>query len=229
MSPVVDIFIPTISNHVPYLKAALGSALYQSYPNTRIVMWVEDPDADYMKQGLRNLWSEPGDLDPYAYRRKGLDPYTIEECGKGLLVRNYLERTGNASLARQWLFDWKGKSDYVKTLDSDDMLLPSAISVMMRYMTEDVDMVLCPMIPIQCHRICPAMKSIINKETCGSGSMLMSKKFIEKINVMGFRWPNMRGHDKAFNDFLKEHLNDFKIVTTSEDALYLYIKNLVYY
>jgi hypothetical protein len=217
----VDIYIPTITNHSHMLKAALGSARFQSYPNTRIVLWIEDTN-DEMEEVLKKYWFAPFEV---GFSNKENENFSIQYCINGVLVRNMKGRTGNASTAREWYFSWTDKSSYVKMLDSDDILFPQAVEVMMRYMDGTIDGVFCPLIPIGSHRLGTVIDSDFRRGVCGSGSMLLSKKFIDRVREMGWRWPNVIDHDTAFFRFLENKLDMFRFVTTKENALYLYLKN----
>jgi hypothetical protein len=220
--PLVDIFIPVISNHAHLLKAALGSAFTQYYEPIRVVLWIEDSHP-VLEDVLLKHWYTPNE---HPNKRTEND-VVIEDCHRGILVRNLKGRTGHAGLARQWLFCWAGKAQYVKMLDSDDILFPSTVSVMMRYMSEGVDGVFCPLIPISEHRVGTLMYCDFAHSACGSGTMLLHRNFMERVIAMGFKWYDSREHDLTFQQFLKDKLDQFTFIYTKETALYLYLKNNV--
>lgn len=212
---LIDVFIPTISNHIPFIHRAFGSLFFQEYKPLRVVLWIEDPGCDVIENFLNEFWYE-------THERKR-SPATcnelvdVEYCCKGVLVRNYQGRTGNAWRARQWIFEWEGKSDFVKMLDDDDILMPSAIEIMMRYMTDDVDAVFHPLVHVSSSRL----GNVDRNNIYGAAQMLMRKTTMKMIIDLGFRWD--KDHDDAqFYQFFKAQ--NFKYVITKEDMLYLYIK-----
>jgi len=219
---MIDIFIPAAGDF-KWAPAALYSALTQTYKNKRIILFL-----DGYSQLARNF------IDKWWYNdisRERIFTKTVkwknlnlsfEESDKGILVVNEKGPSGTAAIARQWLFEWKNKSEWIKMLDSDDLLVPNALEKMEKYCGEDIDGVFCPMIRSSCNRLAKSMSGKPIKGGSGSGSMLLRKSFMEKVVKAGFIWPNKRGHDNDFFQFVKD--KNFKFVTTKEDFLYIYLK-----
>jgi hypothetical protein len=221
-NPLIDLFVPTVSNHFMRLQIALCCAFYQTYEPKRIVLWVEDNHLQ-LESMIEKYWYTPEDSRiPSEYGPKA----SVEYCKKGVLVRHLGAYTGHAGNARQWIFEWKGKSEYVKMFDSDDVLMPDCLKVMTRYLKDGIDGVLCPLLMIHENRLGSVMTNCdFKKGTVGSGSMLLSRIFMDKVMAMGFDWSKYRDHDKEFYLFLSDKLDQFSFVKTSETALYLYLKN----
>lgn len=186
-------------------------------------MWVEDSGHKELESMIDKYWYTSEDSrTPSEFGPKA----TVEYCKRGVLVRHLGGWTGHAGNARQWIFEWKGKSEYVKMYDSDDVLMPDCLRAMSRYLKDGVDGVLCPLMQVSENRLGAHMTNFdFRKGTVGSGSMLLSKKFMDKVVEMGFDWSKYRDHDKEFYLFLSDKLNQFSFISTSETALYLYLKN----
>ena len=216
MKPLVDVFVPTISNHMPLIRRAFACLSFQDYSPLRTVLWIEDANDQYpqIEQFLNDVWYEPHERKPSP---KTSDvPVSVEYCAKGVLARNFQGRAGNAWQARQWIFEWEGKSDFVKMLDDDDVMMPSTISVMMQYMTDDMDAVFHPLVGVSSNRL-----GNVSKGITGAAQMLMRKRTMDRIVGAGFRW-DVDHDDGEFYQFFKAQ--DFKYVVTREDALYFYLK-----
>jgi hypothetical protein len=217
---LVDVFVPTISNHLPFIRRAFGSILFQEYEPLRTVLWIEDPGQHEIERFLNEFWYEPDERKPSP--EKSDVPVEVEYCKKGVLARNYQGRTCNAWRARQWIFEWEGKSDYVKMLDCDDILMPWAIKFMMRDMTEDLDVVFHPLLAISGNRVGNIVKNHKGETAIGGAAqMLMRKRSMKKILDLGFRW-DAQHDDTQFYQFFRD--NNFKYALTPESAMYLYIK-----
>ena len=215
----VDIFIPTISNHIPFIRRSFGSLFFQEYVNRRTVLWVEDPGTPPIEEFLNTIWYEPHERKQSPAQSDV--PVSVEYCAKGVLARNYQGRTGNAWRARQWIFEWEGKSEFVKMLDSDDILMPWAINVMMDYMKDDIDCVFHPLISIAGRRLGGVID--IGNGPCigGAAQMLIRSSLMKRILDDGFRW-GIKSDDDIFYKFFREH--GYKSALTTESAMYLYIK-----
>jgi hypothetical protein len=238
MNERIDLFIPTVSNHVPYLGYSLSCAFFQTYKNIRVVLWVDDCN-EAMQVALDKYWYTPEDADARVeydsmspeyeqalslFWKKDLGPakensLKIEHCSKGILVRNSLPRTGRPDRAWQWFFGWGGKSEWAKFMGDDDILLPSAMRIMASYISDGIDGVIHPMIQIGGHRLGSILKGD-PKGLCGTGAMMLHKSFMEGLIKEGFMWT---GGDGCFYNFVKSRNANF--VTTKENALYLYLKN----
>jgi glycosyltransferase involved in cell wall biosynthesis len=101
--PLVSILI-TSYNRAAYIKAAIESALAQHYPNTEIII-VDNCSTDGTKSILENYVSEE----------------KIRIFINDVNIGQFPNRNKAASLA-------KGK--YLKYLDSDDLLYPHSVSIM---------------------------------------------------------------------------------------------------
>lgn len=220
---MVDIFMPVGPRVLSRFPAALYSALTQTYPDVRVCLFI-DFQNDVIEEILNKWWYLPGDNRNLFPIQNPRDEHilTMETCQRGILFRNRFGPMLTGGYARQFLFDWEGKSEWVKMLDSDDILFPQAIEVMMRYAEDGVDGVLCPMFRIsQCKYVSMVPgEPVMGK--AGSGSMLLRSSFIDHLVKEGFVWENVCGHDKGLLNFFKDH--DYTFVTTKENAMYAYIK-----
>lgn len=221
----VDIFIPVADFHSNHFPTALYSALTQTYSPIRVVLFIDgiNPITEF---NLKKWWYTPSDIPTGDNLDKtngySKDKLHIEMCDRGVLVRNPGGSNCSSHNARQWYFEWGGKSSVMKTLDADDILHPRAIDIMMRYMKSDVDGVFCPLLKTSSGRFGEIMKSDINSGTAGSGSMMLKKEFMDRIIQEGFQWPAKRGNDRYFFDFV--HDKGFNFVVVNETALYFYLK-----
>ena len=224
--PAVDIFIPVIPGNCRKFPAALCSALTQTYSNIRVVLFL-DCIHPMLEDILEKFWytrnEEPGaDQTSVKYHRLSKE-LTVEECERGVVIRNPNGPSGTAGIPRQWLFEWEGKSPFVKMLDSDDILTPEAIAIMLRYYRPGVDGVFCPIVRVSSFRFAQIMDGKPKLGHAGSGSMMLRKEFMDQMVSEGFEWPNKPGHDKAFFEFCEDR--DFRFETTEEfNVLYLYLK-----
>ena len=146
--PTVDIFIPVVIWHLKKFPASLYSALSQTHRNIRIILFSDGVDPA-METLYDKWWYEPEDQPRkfLSYRSfPGVRlPLSVEICKKGFLVRNEAGPMGTGAVARQWVFEWPGKGPLVKFLDCDDILPQDSIEIMLKYLTEDCDGVICPL------------------------------------------------------------------------------------
>lgn len=230
MSNKVDVFIPVAAGHAHVLPAAIYSALTQTYSNKRIVLFLDDIHVKL--ESVVKKWFYTSNDSPKSTPQKRASSRTlkpeaidIEHCEKGLIVRNCAGPGGTAHVARQWLFGWRDKSEYVKMLDADDIMTPRALEIMMNTFKEDVDGVFCPLVRTSSYRFAEIISGKPQLGHAGSGSMLLKKHVMETMIEEGFEWPGQQGHDKGFFQFLSDREEKFKFVTTSpENVLYLYLR-----
>ena len=216
---MVDIFIPFIANHYDRVRRSFGSLFFQEYFPLRTVLWIEDPCHPQTEEFLNSVWYDPEErkLSPST----STEPVEVEYCSRGVLARNYQGHTGNAWRARQWIFEWEGKSDFVKMLDDDDILMPWAINVMMEYMTDDIEAVFHPLIGVPGRRLGGIISYSGSACMSGAGQMMLRKSLMDKILSDGFKWD--RSHDdREFYAFFRSR--GYKHVMTKENMMYLYIK-----
>lgn len=107
MRPTVTIIIPTY-NRARVVVRAIDSALGQTYPSLDVVV-IDDGSTDETSEALRHYINEPRLRVVRLERNRGVTG---------------AKNVGLASVAPQ--------ASYVGILDSDDMLLPSAIDVLVR-------------------------------------------------------------------------------------------------
>lgn len=223
--PKIDIFIPTAVGHAHLLPASLCSALTQTYTPKRILLFL-DQIHPLLEEVLDIWWyirhKRPGKPDEETENNG--HKFTYEYSDLGVLIRHLNGPAGSAHIARQWLFEWPGKSPVVKMLDADDILVPRALDVMIGYLQKDVDGVFCPMIRASAHRFAEINESLPYKGQFGSGSMMLRRECIDQMIQEGFRWPEKRGHDCGLYEFLQERPEKFNFVTTNETVIYLYLK-----
>lgn len=224
MDDVVDIFIPVKPDHFSVLPAALYSALTQTYPSIRIVLWL-DGTHDRMEQTLQKWWYSPLDAirDTENLEWNGL-PLTYEYCHRGVLIRNPSGPSKSAHNARQWLFEWNGLSPFVKNLDADDILTPQAVKLMMGYMGKGIDGVLTPILKTRQYSHSESLNVDFSRGVVGSGAMLLRKETLRRMISEGFSWPKGPAHDKGMLEFFRTKLSTYNFVPTKENALYLYLR-----
>lgn len=215
----VDIFIPVAEGHAHVLPAALCSALTQTYPNKRVVLFLDGITPRLEKVVKKWLYKNDNHRIPTQNQN-----ISIEYFEENVIVRNSEGPSRSAHVARQWLFEWTEKSKYVKMLDADDILTPRSLEIMMKYMKPEIDGVFCPMIRTANYVIAETLKSIPFAGIIGSGAMLLKKRCMEKMIEQGYTWPSLRGHDKGFYEFMKGKEDQYKFITAKEDALYFYLK-----
>lgn len=127
-------------------------------------------------------------------------------------------------MARQWLFDWDKKSELVKMLDADDILIPSTIEIMTSYYKDSIDGIFCPLTRVSHYQFVDTTTGSPKLGHSGSGSMMLSKKFIEKVTDDGFKWTNVHDHDNLFFKFCED--KSYNFVTTIENFLYIYFMGM---
>ena len=220
----IDIFIPVIAGNLVKMPAALYSALTQTYQdNIRVIIFFDhthkalESFADkwwYTSQDKprSNILSVPHPTVP--------KPLTLEYCDRGVLVRNPNGPMGSAGFARQWIFEWEGKSKYVKFLDSDDILTPECLYNMMKNMTPECAGVICPVLFVSACRCGQVLGA-----GCSSSSFLFKRETMESIVKDGFEWNRRPGHDRSFTDYLRENKEKYIFNETKENVLYLYLKS----
>jgi hypothetical protein len=218
----IDIFIPIIAGNMVKLPGALYSALTQTYQdNNRVIMFFDHNDV-LLEKFAEKWWYTPQDsprsnLIECPHHAVPL-PLTLEYCTRGVIVRNPNGPMGSAGFARQWIFEWSGKSSYVKFLDSDDILAPECLHYMMKVMTPECAGVICPMFFVSACRMGRPLG-----HGSGSGSFLFKKETMEAIVKDGFVWNRNPGHDRPFTEYLKE--KRYKFNKTEEDLIYIYLKS----
>lgn len=233
-NPQVDIFIPVAVKHVHVLPAAICSALTQTYPNKRILLFLDGLD-----QRLENVVTEwfytsddaPTAHEPYQTLEKlshskslNHDAISVDQCERGVVIRNRAGPSGSAHAARQWLFEWPEKSEVVKMLDADDIITPHGLEIMMKYLEPDVDGVFCPLMRSSHYRFAAANPPDPQNKQTGSGSMLLRKKVMDAMIKEGYRWLEKPGHDRGFFEFIRDREEKFNFKVTTEDTIYLYLK-----
>jgi hypothetical protein len=219
---MIDVFIPIIVGNISKLPAALYSVLTQNYDGDIRIILFFDHIHKLLEDFADKWWYTSQDnsrtnlverLHPTVSK-----PLTIEYCTRGVIVRNPNGPMGSAGFARQWIFEWEGKSEYVKFLDSDDILTPECLQHMMNAITPDCAGVICPLYLVSSCR---------NARTfgagAGSGSFLFKKEIMEHIVKKGFTWNRRPGHDRSFTNFLRE--NNYKFNSLKENMLYIYMKS----
>ena len=230
----VEIFIPVAAGHHKVFPAALCSALTQTYPNKRIVIFLDEIHP-YLEKIIKEWFYTKDDVTTVTVPEQPIrrtpnfipqyDALIYEECKRGVIVRNKAGYSGSAHAARQWLFEWENKSDIVKMLDADDILTPRAIEIMMRHIGPEIDGVFCPMVrSSSCRYAGLNIPDPQNKPT-GSGSMMLRRHVMDTMIEEGFKWPSKRGHDQGFFEFIRDRQEKFNFVTTGEfNLLYIYQK-----
>lgn len=228
---LVDIFIPVMYYHAHVLPAALCSALTQTYKNIRILLFIDGihPSLEQVIQKWFYTNSEKRLNYPIFKRapsKKYLDYDYInyEKCSRGIIIRNIAGPASTAHVGRQWLFEWSGKSSFVKMLDADDILTPRAIEIMMSYFDDNVDAVFCPLLRTSSYCYAAINKGLPIPGGCGSGNMMLRKELMEKAIERGFKWPPKHGHDKTLIKYFVDHEDEINVVTTKENVIYLYLR-----
>ena len=216
----IDIYIPVSDNHYNTVVGTLYSVLGQSYNDIRIIMFFDGMN-DNKQAFINRFWYKNFTFEKTTktvWRDKNL---IFEYTKEGhILIKNTSGSNNGYGLVRQWIFEWEDKSELVKMLDADDVLLPDSIKILMTYYTTGVDGIFCPMVLSTSYR----MKEIIigdPKRGCGSGSMFLHKDFMNNI-IKEFSWIENKGDDGSFLDFIQN--KNFNFVTTKENFLYMYIK-----
>lgn len=217
----VDIFMPVAPGHRRVFPASLCSALTQTYVNKRLLLFVDGIDSDI--EATINRWfyvdKEKKENLPECDKHK----LHYEYCERGVIIRNSSGPSGSAYRARQWLFEWEGKSPWVKMFDADDLMPPKALETMMSHVLPDVDGIFCPLLKSSSHRFAGIGNSDPMKR-CGSGSMLLRREVMDTAIKEGFKWPAIRGHDQGFFEFLSQRKEKFNFVPTTQNFLYIYLK-----
>ena len=215
MNDIVDIFIPVSTEQINKLPMAFHSAINQTYKNIRIVIFFdgvnEEIDA-FFEKNMNNSFDGLEKTD---------EDYLIEYYDKIVTIKNFNGPSGTGAIARQWYFKWNKKSNYVKFLDADDLLLSNTIEIMMKYFDDKVDGVFCPLFAVNNNIFREIVPGKPKLGHAGSGSMLLKKSCIDDIIEKGFVWPNKKGHD---NDFLIFCQDKYNFKTTNENVLYIYLK-----
>ena len=216
----IDIYIPVSDYHYDTVIGTFYSVLGQSYEDIRIVMFLDG--VNEKKQKMINLWYKNFTLNKTSEKEWYGKKLIIEESKEGhVLVKNLSGQSNLQGTIRQWIFEWEKKSELVKMLDADDVLLPDSIKIMMRYYNEGIDGIFCPMVLSTSYR----MKEVITGEPrrgkCGSGSMLLHRNFMNKV-IKEFSWLDTRGDDGLFLDHIEKQ--NYNFITTKENFLYMYIK-----
>lgn len=223
---VVDIFIPVSAGNCSRFPASLCSALTQTYPRIRVVLFL-DQLSPILEKILDQWWYTKEDI-PRQVQHKvefhGLkEPLLYETCKRGFVVRNPNGPSGTAAIARQWVFEWPYKSPYVKTLDSDDILTPECVDYMVKRMTPNVDGVSTGLVKASACRFAGVIDGELALGHMGSGCMMLKRETMAKMVSEGFVWPNKSGHDKAFIEHCLEHGYKFGN-TLPQNFLYMYLK-----
>lgn len=230
MAETVDIFICTSYHHHHVFPAALYSALTQTYPNIRVILFL-DGIHPWLENQVKKWWYTESEEPQEVYAPQSgsnmlkRDAIRIEHCKRGILVRNLCGPAGAAHAARQWIFEWPDKSPLVKMLDADDMLTSRGIEVMMGYLKPDLDGVFCPLFKSSNYRV-NGMHDIIpgvpQRNQYGSGCMLLRREFMDKVVQSGFVWPSVNNNDDYFMDVIEK--GNFKFATTAENMIYFYLR-----
>lgn len=213
----VDVFIPVASMKLRLLPGSIYSAFSQTYEDTRVVVFL---DGQFHKEFLERWWYNVNPTTRIEMRKWNNLELEIQYSENGVLVKNEKGPSGSAWLARQWLFEWEGKSDLVKMLDGDDILIPDAIKIMVSYYREGVDGIFCPLVRVAHHKFVNITNGEPKLGSSGSGSMMLHKNFMKKILDDGFEWPNAHDHDNAFFKFCED--KSYKFVKINENFLYVY-------
>lgn len=234
MNQTIDVFIPVAGGHSLLLPAALCSALTQTYSPIRVILFLDGMDPRH--EAVLDKWwftakderlPVPVSINPRNYSK---DTLQIQHCERGVLVRNPAGPSGSAHNARQWIFEWKGKSDLVRMLDADDILLPRALEYTMKFYDQEiqkgetVDALISSIVLVSDYNLHGVLSMDPAKGRFGSGSMMLSKGFMEKMISLGFKWPAQTGHDNGFYDFYKAHESEFSVkFLSTKNCVYMYL------
>lgn len=213
----IDIFIPVSDRHAQTVIGTFYSVLGQNYDDIRIVMFL---DGIGKQNFVDNIWYKNFTLDKTTEEIWQGRKLIFEESKEGHILIHNTQGQGYG-LVRQWIFEWEKKSDLVKMLDADDVLLPDSLTIMMRYYQDGIDGILCPMVLSSSYRMKEIIPGELRRGYCGSGSMLLHKNFMNKI-IKDFSWLDNKGDDGLFLDYVEK--KGFNFVTTKENFLYMYLK-----
>lgn len=171
---MIDIFIPVMHRNLNKLPGTICSALTQSYQDIRLVIWLDSVREE--AETILNEWFYTSEDRPWAdYLHP--DPITLEHTNRGAVVRN--SRAESLDSALQWMLQWPEKSEYVKFLGQNDLLMPECLEIMMRHMSSECHGVICPIT-----RVFSSMyKDIILEREMNA--VLLKKSTIEQIVAGG--------------------------------------------
>lgn len=230
----VDIFIPVAANHAHVLPAAICSALTQTYPNKRLVLFLDGVDDRF--DNVLNKWvytpNDHPDPDKTCAKLSKVkntralqrDALVYEECERGVIIKNRAGPSETAHVGRQWLFEWEGKSPLVKMLDADDIMTPRGLEFMMHYVNPEVDGVFCPLLRCSGYRLAGANPPDPQDKQTGSGMMLLRREVMNTMIKEGYKWAAKRGHDRGFFEFIRDREEKFNFKVTNENFIYLYLR-----